>query len=132
MKLTNSDYVSILKYYNINIDNLNDNSIKKKAEYILANKMCRCIKSVQKKSNYKLNEQNAIALCRKSVLKNKNINIFNFSCKKKAKLYPQKNGLSKTIKITKFKPQLKLYTPKRLRQLKDNKRTQKKINKKNN
>lgn len=125
MKLTKKDYISILNYYKININNLNDDAIKKKAELILANKMCRCIKSVQKKSNYKLNEQNAIALCRKSVIKNKNINIFNFSCKKKAKLYPQKDGLSKTIKITKFKPQLKLYTPKKLRQLKNTKRTKK-------
>ena len=61
--LNTSDYKHILEYYNLPISN--NNSInKKKAEEILAIKLCRCIKSVNKQ--YK-NEKIAIPICTKSI-----------------------------------------------------------------
>ena len=69
MKLTKRDYLSILKYYNIDYRGMTELALKQKAEDILATKMCRCIKAVQK---YNISpEKNAIAICRDSVLKKK-------------------------------------------------------------
>ena len=44
MYLSNKDYLDILKYYKIKTTNLNNKQIKSRAENILANKLCRCIK----------------------------------------------------------------------------------------
>jgi len=94
--LTNKDYLSILKYYNINIDEkMNENDIKHRAENILANKLCKCIKKVSKKNR---NENRAIALCRKTVIQRKGLDIFNFSCKNKNRLISKKNTKIKLIK----------------------------------
>jgi hypothetical protein len=126
MKLTKKDYLLILKYYNIDTNELNDKDIQTKAETILATKMCRCIKSVVKTNKKTLiKEQNAIAICKESVINKKNLNIFRFTCKKKPQLLPKTNDLNSDIKIHKIKSKLKLYTTKRLRQLKENKRKKK-------
>jgi len=77
MKLTNNDYLEILKYYNINDKKLTKSEIKNKAEKILIAKLCRCVKSINK-----YNEKISIPICTNSVLKNKNINSFKFTCKK--------------------------------------------------
>jgi len=93
MKLTNKDYLDIMKFYKINVSNMNQKQIKERAENILANKLCRCIKKVDPLIK---NEQNAIALCRKTVLLNKNIMNYGFRCKGKAKFVPKK-GTSKNL-----------------------------------
>jgi hypothetical protein len=104
LSLTKKDYMAILKYYKINTKNkMNYTDIKHKAEQLLASKLCKCIKNVTKKRN---SENRAIAVCRKSVIQNKGLDIFKFTCKKKTSLIPKKNTkiklkkLSKTIKIS--------------------------------
>ena len=47
MAMTKSDYEKILSYYNIPIANLSNNELKRKAEDILATKLCKCIKAVE-------------------------------------------------------------------------------------
>ena len=101
-KLTNTDYSSILKYYNIPITSgMSREKIKTIAEDILASKLCRCIKKVQKSSRFK-KESSAIALCKKNVISRKNIKIYNFTCKKgKPRFIPKKNTSIKLTKIRK-------------------------------
>ena len=43
MNLTKSDYKTILSYYKVSFKRKSDSWIKKRAEDILANKLCRCI-----------------------------------------------------------------------------------------
>lgn len=107
MKLNQKDFKSILKYYKINFDDFTQKKIQKTAEDILATKMCRCIKKVNKKKEN--NENKAIAICRNSVFKKKQLKIFGFTCKKKFNLKLNKQNTHKLIKL---KPQLKLYTNK--------------------
>ena len=100
-KLKTSDYIEILKYYNQPIPKINKKgrkTIKRKAEKILAEKLCRCIKSVSKNIT---DESRAIGICRNSVIKQKKLKINRFTCKKKNKLLPDsktKRNLSKTVK----------------------------------
>jgi hypothetical protein len=103
MNLTPSDYNSILKYYNININGLSDLDIKKEAEHILATKMCRCIKKINSDADNEKNESRAIAICKKSVLGNKNLKNFRFTCKKKYKFIPNKSNKNKILIKTKNK-----------------------------
>lgn len=112
MKLTEKDYKLILKYYNINTENLSKKDIQEQAESILAKKMCRCIKKVNSynsKNGNKLKESNIISICKKSVLNNKNIKIYRFTCKKKQKFIPKKGTNTLLIKT---KKNLKLYSRK--------------------
>ena len=95
--LTNKDYISILNYYNIPFnENTSNTDIKTKAEHILANKLCKCIKKV---SNKNRNESRSIALCRKAVIQQKGFDIFKFTCKNKNRLLPKKNTKIKLLKI---------------------------------
>ena len=50
MNLTTQDYKTILNYYNISHKSKTNTWIKRNAEDILANKLCRCIKKVKKQS----------------------------------------------------------------------------------
>ncbi len=75
--LTNNDYKNILKYYNMKIPKSNE-TLKKNAEKIIADKLCKCIKSFDTKD-----EAKAIPICTKSILKKKGFSRGNFSCKKK-------------------------------------------------
>ena len=93
MNLTNKDYLDIMRFYKIDISNMSNRVIKKKAEDILANKLCKCIKKVNPLLK---NEQNSIAVCRKSVLFKKKISNYGFRCKGKAKFIPKK-GTSKNL-----------------------------------
>jgi hypothetical protein len=68
-------------------------ALKQKAEDILATKMCRCIKAVQQYNASP--EKNAIAICRESVLKKKNLNNYTFTCKKKVKFNLPKGQMPK-------------------------------------
>ena len=108
MKLNTQDYIEILKYYNQPIPKLNKKNrktIKKQAENILAEKLCRCIKSVKKYYKDK-NEKRAIPICINSVLHKKNLKPNRFTCKKKKKILidkKTKRSLSKTVKKLKLK-----------------------------
>lgn len=91
MKLNNNDYKNILKFYKIDPSTLSRKMIKEKAEHFLAVKLCRCIKNIKWKTMKRPNsEKRAIAVCYKSVLKNKNLKIFKFTCKKRVELLPKK------------------------------------------
>ena len=97
MNLNKEDYLKILDFYNIKYTNKTSiKNIKSKAEKILAEKLCRCIKKV--KPNNPDNESRAIGICRNSVLTRKKIKVGRFSCKNKAKFYKKsktRNALQK-------------------------------------
>lgn len=75
-ELTNKDYISILKYYKMNIPK-SKRLLKKQAETIMSEKLCRCIKKVDIK-----NEPKSIGICTKTVFKNKGYTRGKFTCKK--------------------------------------------------
>jgi uncharacterized UBP type Zn finger protein len=97
MRLSLNDYKSILNYYNIDISAMKNITIKNKAESILAEKLCRCIKSID--------NPKTIAVCKNSVFTKKNLKISKFSCKKKAKLLTSKKN---TLKLRKTSIKLRL------------------------
>jgi hypothetical protein len=76
-ELTKSDYIKILKFYNIHIPN-SMKEIKEKTEKILANKLCRCIKKIDSKY-----EVRSIGICTKTIFNNKGLTRRNFKCKGK-------------------------------------------------
>tara|TARA_Y100000022_G_C13198739_1_gene351653 strand:+ start:100 stop:531 length:432 start_codon:yes stop_codon:yes gene_type:complete len=97
--LSRKEYIEILKYYNI-IFKENDNikNLRKLSENIIAEKLCKCIKSVS--NNIKTDDESkAIAICNKSIIQNKKLKIHKFTCKKKPKLLTTKNNKKKLIKI---------------------------------
>ena len=93
MKLSEKDYKLILKYYNINIENLSKKDIQAEAESILAQKMCRCIKKVDIK-----NESRSIGICTKSVINTKGFTRGKFKCKGKKFVTFRKTTQKKTQK----------------------------------
>jgi len=121
-KMTIKDYKKILNYYDIDYSALSTDTIKNKVHNILAEKLCRCIKKVQGNGNSKSKkskkgkkskksksegegegegEGRAIGICKNSVITKKNIKIFTFNCKKRAKLNPKKG--TRKLKIEKIK-----------------------------
>ena len=91
MYLSHDDYIKILKYYKIkNIEKLSRTQVRKYAENLLAEKLCRCIKKITKTTN--LSEQEVIPICKNSVIKQKKLKINRFSCKKKPKLIANKKS----------------------------------------
>jgi hypothetical protein len=76
-ELTNNDYKKILEYYNKSIPK-SKRLLKMMAEKLLANKLCRCIKKVDKK-----NEARAIGICTKTIINNKGFTRGKFTCKKR-------------------------------------------------
>jgi len=104
MRLSLNDYMAILKFYKIDMSHMKQKAIKQKAEAILAEKLCRCIKKVDKSlgrerksntTNKKLKlqktESRAIAICKNSIFTKKNISLAKFKCKGTARLLPSKN-----------------------------------------
>ena len=75
--ITNNDYKKILKHYHKSIP-ATRTLIKINAEHILATKLCRCIKKVDKE-----HEARAIGICTKTIINNKGLTRGNFSCKGK-------------------------------------------------
>ena len=99
MKLNLSDYKKILDFYKINYAHMKNSTIKKKAESMLANKLCRCIKKVKKKEKHKQRkESNAIGVCKKSVITRKNLKINKFKCKNGPKLINKANSKVKLMR----------------------------------
>ena len=94
-KMRLNDYKTILKFYKIDTTLMTNNQIKEKAEHLLAVKLCKCIKNIAgpkrtTKSSSSSNEKRAISICYNSVIKKKKIKIFNFNCKKTAKILNKK------------------------------------------
>ena len=75
-ELTNKDYISILNYYNMNIPK-SKRLLKKQAESIMSDKLCRCIKKVDIH-----NEPKSIGICTKTIFNNKGYTRSKFTCKK--------------------------------------------------
>ncbi len=95
MAMTTNDYEKILSYYKIPFAELSTRELKQTAEDILANKLCKCIKAVEKKVGTK----NAIALCTSSVFGKKGLKYFDMSCRGRAQLQSRKGRrLAKTRK----------------------------------
>lgn len=74
--LTKGDYIKILKFYKMPIPN-SSKKLKIEAEKLLAEKLCRCIKSVDPK-----NEPKSIGICTRTIFKNKGLTRGTFKCKK--------------------------------------------------
>jgi hypothetical protein len=97
MNMTKTDYEKILSYYKLPFGNLSNAELKRKAEDILATKLCKCIKAVERK----VGAQNAISLCTASVFGKKGLKYFDMSCKGRAQLHSRKGRrLAKTRKIS--------------------------------
>lgn len=75
-ELTNKDYISILNYYKLNVPKTKM-LIKKNAEKIMAEKLCRCIKKIDTKY-----EAKSIGICTKSIFNRKGYTRGQFQCKK--------------------------------------------------
>ena len=76
-ELNINDYKEILEYYNKNIPKSN-RLIKKAAEQILSEKLCRCIKKIEPD-----NEARAIGICTKTVFNRKGLTRGKFNCRGK-------------------------------------------------
>jgi hypothetical protein len=95
--LNQNDYIKILNYYDIPISAKDSSkTIKNKAETILAQKLCKCIKKVKKSDSVDTggdendtpseSESKAIAVCSNSIFEKKGLARGLFDCKKKPKL----------------------------------------------
>ncbi len=77
LKLNKTDYTKILKYYKLPIPS-NKKTLKKKAEQVLSDKLCSCIKKVSS-----TNEPKSIRVCTRSVINTKGLKRGKFTCKRK-------------------------------------------------
>jgi hypothetical protein len=120
--LTKSDYEKILNYYNIPFSSSESSKqIKNKAEEILAEKLCKCIKKVKEGSDSKnvsahadvdtdTDESRAIGICNDTVFRRKGIKHSAFTCKKKPRLlrfHGKKYSLVKRSKYLSKKQKLR-------------------------
>jgi len=86
MKLNNSDYMKILDYYKLAIPK-NKTTLKNRAETILSDKLCRCIKKVGKAVK---SEPIAIGVCTRNIFKRRGLKRGTFTCKKRLHLDAKK------------------------------------------
>jgi len=99
-KLTHQDYMKVLEYYDVSMPKSHA-SVKKKAEDILADKLCRCIKKVKRSQNTS-NERVPVGVCRTSVIHRKKLDIYQFSCDKTPSLKKYKGKTYKVKKRAQF------------------------------
>lgn len=85
-QLKNEDYTKILEYYKKQIPK-SHRLIKKAAEQIISQKLCRCIKKVG------LPEERSIGICTKTIINAKGYTRGKFKCKGKSTV-----KFSKTLK----------------------------------
>ena len=101
--LRSGDYDTISSYYGY------DNADKAKIEGKLARKMCRCIKKVKKSLKVRpglSRENGAIAICNKSICRNRGLKFNKVTCKNKAKVVANAEDgweVAKTRRILAFK-----------------------------
>ena len=91
-KINNKDYTKILNFYNIEIPK-SKKMLKHKANKIISQKLCRCIKKLGVK-----NEQKSIGICTKSIFNTKGYTRGKFQCKGKQYVTFRKSSNSKTRK----------------------------------
>lgn len=91
--ITAEEYNAVLRYYDIDATGMTSKQRKRKAEDILATKLCRCIKKVEDKVEEKTQ---AIAICTDSVISKKDLKVSGFKCDKKKKV----KGLSRRRRST--------------------------------
>lgn len=84
-ELTTKDYINILKYYKKNIPR-SVRLIKKNAENLLSEKLCKCIKKIDPK-----NESKSIAICTKTLFNNRGFKRGKFTCVGKRKVNIKKS-----------------------------------------
>ena len=114
MKLSQEDYVYILKHYGVRIPRrtqtrknrkpkrvVDHPATRRRAEKVLATKLCRCIKVVQK-NNKRMKEPGAIAVCSASIFKKRGLKLHRFKCKKGSKLIANKTAKRALIKTRKM------------------------------
>lgn len=89
-KLTNKDYISILKYYELPIPK-SKRLLKIKAEKIMAEKLCKCIKKIEP-----INEEKSIGICTKTIFNRKGYTRGQFQCKKKQTVKFRRTNKNKT------------------------------------
>jgi hypothetical protein len=94
-KLSNKDYINILKFYKMNIPKSRQ-LLKIQAEKIMAEKLCKCIKKLDTEF-----EEKSIAICSKTIFNNKKLKRGQFSCKGKQSVKIMKNIASKSRKKSK-------------------------------
>ncbi len=105
MKLTHADYVKILHHYQGDrATRKNKKSVKERAHRILAEKLCRCIKSVDDNASNEPDEGRRIAYCTRSIFNTKGLRQHGFRCKtKNGKLRPKMTrDITKTAKRLKI------------------------------
>ena len=90
IQLTNKDYVSILKYYNLSIPK-SKRLLQKHAEQIMAEKLCKCIKKIDP-----VNEAKSIGICTKTIFNSKGYTRGQFQCKKKQSVKFRKTQKNRT------------------------------------
>jgi hypothetical protein len=95
--ITKNDYIKILDFYKIAIPD-SQKLLKQKAESILANKLCRCIKKIDP-----INETKSIGICTKTIFNRKGFTRGKFQCNKKKtvsfrKIKNNKKNTKKNIK----------------------------------
>ncbi len=101
-KITDEDYKKILEFYKIPIPK-SKRILQKKAEKILAIKLCRCIKKIGVE-----NEARSIGICTKTVLNRKGLARKKFTCKKKQTVSFSKISRKNKSKKNKSKKNKKL------------------------
>ncbi len=77
--LTQKDYINILEFYNMKPPK-SKRLIEKEAEKLLSEKLCKCIKKVEK--GFKNDESRAIGICTKNIFNRKGLTRGKFKCKK--------------------------------------------------
>ena len=97
MKLSISDYKKILKFYKLSVPK-NKKKLEKKANKIIADKFCSCIKKVQQKFR---EEGIAIGICTNSVINRKGYKRGKFKCKKRRTINLHKGGKRRKKKTRK-------------------------------
>jgi hypothetical protein len=89
--MNNKDFVSILNYYKLPVPK-SKKTIRKKANQIMASKLCGCIKKVGP------DEGKSIGICTKTIFNNKGYTRGKFKCKKRRFVEFTKTKKQKTRK----------------------------------
>ena len=84
-ELNKNDYKQILEYYKKEIPK-SESLLKKKAEKILSEKLCKCIKKLDP-----VHEARSVGICTKNILNRKGLTRGKFQCKGKRSITIRKN-----------------------------------------
>ena len=110
-KLSEKDHELIIQHYGKVLPKTK-RAKKSKAERLVAQKLCSCIKKITKKSRKKSTRSRAIGICSYAVVKNRGMKHHGFTCSKRSKI----KKLSKTRKIVYKRP----YKPRKKKKTKKN------------